>query len=358
MISLDGFRHDYVRRVATPHFDRLGAEGAHAGRLIPPNPSLTFPGHASLATGVRPEVHGILANRFFDRARGSYSYDDDVTWYNVDPLWIHATRQGVRTHVFHWVGSAGARDGVAPAEWRRFSKIKDDVKVAQILAWTQAPEATRPRLIMSYFAGCDHVGHEHGPQSRAVEVCIGENDARLGRVLAGLAEAPDRWTLVLVSDHGMTATQAELNPLPAFKAAGVKARIVLGGSMAHVYLDAGQDLDAALAVGAALPHTRAVVPTERHATRTGDLMLLADFGVRYSTRPPPPGAKIQLAGHHGGDPSHPDMGAILYLWGAGVSPGAQVAQARAVDVVPTVCRLLGIAPPTQVEGAVQSTLLR
>lgn len=356
VISLDGFRHDYPDRVATPTFERLAREGARADRLIPPDPSLTFPGHASLATGVRPPRHGILANRFHDRVRGNYAYEDDPGWYEVPPLWIHTTRQGLRTHVYHWVGSGGAWQGTAPAVWYPFDKIPDDRKIDQILQWLNAPEPERPRLVMSYLAGCDHVGHEHGPDSPEVTACIAETDARLGRLLAGLAALAEPVTLLVVSDHGMTTTTGEVDPRPAFTALSPPPQVVIQGPTAHVYLAPGQDADAAAEQARALPHTRVSRPTgaERHPARTGDLVLHADFGVIY--RVPKPGQST-LPGHHGGDPLHPDMGAVFFAWGAGVEAGATPEQPRAIDLVPTVCALLGIAPPEGVEGVVVPGLL-
>ncbi len=357
VISLDGFRHDYPERTDTPTLDRLAREGVRATRLTPPSPSLTFPGHASLATGASPVRHGILANRFHDRVRGAYAYEDDPSWYDVDPLWIHSTRLGLRTHVYHWVGSGGARGGVEPAEWRPFAKIPDDKKVAQILAWLQAPAADRPRLIMSYFAGCDHAGHSHGPDSPQVTACVAETDARLGRLVAGLSALADPATLVLVSDHGMTRTTRQVDPRPAFTAIGLAPRIVIGGPVANVYLPAGADPDAAARAAASLPHTTVRRPTgaDRHPTRTGDLVLVADFGVQYSMAP---ASKPMLAGHHGGDPLHPDMGAIFFAWGDGIVPGAPLAAPRAIDVAPTLSALLGIPPPPGAEGEALTRILQ
>ena len=58
LVSFDGFRPDYLDRFPTPSFDRLAEAGARAA-LIPAFPSLTFPAHYSIATGLYPEHHGI-----------------------------------------------------------------------------------------------------------------------------------------------------------------------------------------------------------------------------------------------------------------------------------------------------------
>ena len=238
LISMDGFRHDYPDRVPTPHFDAIKVEGAAADRLIPPYPSQTFASHASMATGVVTERHGIMNNRFRDRNRGLFSYADQATWYDRAPLWIHATRQGVRSHVFHWIGSRGPYEGVEPAEARNYDNTTtDDEKVDTILGWLQGP--TPPRLIMSYFRGCDHAGHEHGPDSAEVTDCIVETDARLGRLRARLATLPHAITTIIVSDHGMTNTVGEINVYDAFFESKHAIDIIPSGPVAHLFMSIG-----------------------------------------------------------------------------------------------------------------------
>ena len=364
IISLDGFRADYAARVSTPTFDRLAREGARVDRLIPPDPSLTFPGHATLATGASPERHGILANSFFDRERGRFNYSDEVSWYEVDPLWTHAVRYGRRAHVFHWVGSAGARQGIEPV-WRAFdAKISDDTKVEQIIEWAQAPALARPQLIMSYFAGCDHQGHDHGPASPEVTACIGETDRRLGELLAGLEASGQPTTLMVVSDHGMLPTVGEVNPVVGLAEAGVKAHLEISGPVAHVYLDdrTPAGVAAAKAQAEKLAHLTVTVPAReaRHPARTGDLVLRAEAGWHFNrklkTYASAPGAPV-LPGHHGGDPEDPQVSAIWYAWGAGIKPGAHLPRARAHDVAPTAARLLGLPPLPAAEGSAQGAFL-
>lgn len=364
LISLDGFRADYPERTATPTLQRLAEEGVRVQRLIPPYPSLTFPGHATLATGASPPRHGILANSFYDRERGSYTYNDDVSWYEVDPLWIHTQRHGKRAHVFHWVGSSGPREGIETV-WRAYDKsITDDQKVDQILAWAQAPEAARPALIMSYFAGCDRLGHMIGPESPEVTECIAQNDARLGRLLEGLGALSVPSSLILVSDHGMASTQGEVNPQLVLQEAGVEARVVFSGSTAQVYLNdpSPENIEAALAAARQAPHTIVTQPSgaSRHPQRSGEIMLQAEpgwhFNRRLRTVIAPPDAPL-LPGHHGTDSEDPQMSAIAYLWGAGVRAGVSAQRLRAHDIAPTAAHLLGLPPLPAAEGEAALHLL-
>lgn len=368
VLSLDGFRHDYPARAATPAFDRMAAEGASAGRLIPPWPSQTFPGHATLATGVLAGRHGIVNNAFVDREKGLFRYGNGAVWYRAMPLWIHATRSGLRSHVFHWVGSEGAWQGTEPAFWRPYDKtVVDETKVEAIVGWLKQPPAERPRLVMSYLRGCDKAGHVHGPDSPEVTACVAEKDAAIGRVIDGLtalraAEPGWKTTLFVVADHGMMATRGALNVGPALAAAGVEAQVASSGPVSQVYFAPEADAAArekARDALAALPHAAVYGADElpaawgyRDPTRTGDLVVVAEPGWRFDDKLE--SAQVDLSaeglGHHGHDPLLPEMGAVFRAWGDGVAAGATVETLRAVDLVPTVCRVLGIAPPVHADG--------
>ena len=112
LVSLDGFRYDYPRKYAAPNISALGARGASAPEgMIPAYPSVTFPNHYTIVTGLYPEHHGIVGNSFYDPARKQvYSYHDpstevDGTWYGGTPLWVLAEQQGMRAACFFWPGS-------------------------------------------------------------------------------------------------------------------------------------------------------------------------------------------------------------------------------------------------------------
>ena len=371
VLSWDGLRHDFLEvhdaDGELTALRRIATEGVRAGRLTPVFPSSTFPGHVSMATGTYPDRHGIVDNRFYDRDNGLYLNRADANWLQAEPLWIAAERQGVPAATYFWVGSEtdwrgqGTRYRIAPFDSAR----PEAEKVDQILAWLRLPEAERPRLIMSYWAGTDRVGHDYGPLSRRVREQLAGQDAQLGRLLTGL-DAMNAWpytTLLLVSDHGMTETGAYLDLRSALADRDIAAR-VLGSPVANVFLNDPQQLEAAKAAIVSLGPVQVYegqrLPDDlrlRHPTRIGDLVVV--------TEPPyvltrPDGFKGMLVallsafgwsfGGHGYDPSLPDMGAVFMALGRGVEPGLDVAEVRQIDVAPTVARLLGIDPPLQAEG--------
>ncbi|MCY3793217.1 MAG: ectonucleotide pyrophosphatase/phosphodiesterase, partial [Gammaproteobacteria bacterium] len=283
LVSMDGVRHDLLDDAPLPALQRMQREGARAERLIPVYPSNTFPGHVSIATGTWPDVHGVIDNHFEDAERGVYRYEDDAEWIKAEPLWAAAERQGLPAAAYFWIGSEtdwngiSARHRVSPFDPSR----PEAEKVQQMLRWLRLPQAQRPRLIMSYWAGVDSVAHRTGPADPAVVEQLRIQDAALRQLLAGI-DAMQMWptlTLVVVSDHGMTATGELIDAAAVLADAGVKAR-VLGSAVANVYLEDAQDLETAATALAILKnvsvHRRDEVPAAwrlRHEGRTGDLVV-------------------------------------------------------------------------------------
>ena len=372
LLSLDGIRSDYPDRDRLPSFERMAKEGMRAGRMRPVFPSNTFPNHVSLATGTYPDRHGILDNRFWDRKRGLYDYGKGKgpSWLEAEPLWAAAERQGIPAATFFWVGSE--------TPWRgqtiRYAKLPFDAdvlegeKVDQILAWLALPGERRPGLIMSWWHGADAAGHRFGPDSSEVAEALKGQDAELARLFAGIdhRDAWDEVTVIVVSDHGMIAVTESVSLGEVLEAAGIRARVQFGSSVSHVFLDDPGDLTRAqdvLADDEGLRIYRGVdLPAELrigHPQRNGDLVILIDpprvfyelsglrrayLGLRALWNPD---AEV---GMHGFDPGRSDMGAIFFALGRGVTPGYRQTEIRAIDVAPTVARLLGIEAPAQSEG--------
>jgi hypothetical protein len=365
ILSLDGVRHDYLDRAEFPAFDRIARDGLRASRLVPVYPSSTFPGHVSLATGATPAVHGIVDNRFWDRARRErFDYANDASWIEAEPLWAAAERQGVPAATFFWVGSetdwhgVGARFRVAPFD----AKIGEAAKVARILAWLDLPTRERPRLVMSWWHGADRAGHANGPDDPDVVEELASQDRQLGALLAGL-DARGAWshtTLFVVSDHGMTRAEHSVPIARALRSAKVRAHLEVGTSVTHVFVDDPAELARAERVLAGLAGVhvdrREALPASLHLShpaRTGDLVARVEPPYTFADAGPFARARELLGKHrgvHGYSPDHPDMAGIFLAIGRGVPAGARPPAVRTIDVAPTVARLLGIDPPRDAEG--------
>ena len=215
MVSLDGFRYDYAKKYGAKHLLALGAEGAVATQgMIPAYPSLTFPNHYTLVTGLYPEHHGIVANSFYDPARKQrYSYNDSATvtdgsWYGGTPLWVLAEKQGMRSACFFWPGSEAEIAGMRPTYYLKFDDhFPDDKRIQQVIAWLRLPAAQRPHFITLYYSTVDHAGHQYGPDSPQTAAAVAHVDQLMSGLWAALAKLQLPVDLIVVSDHGMEREQ-------------------------------------------------------------------------------------------------------------------------------------------------------
>ncbi|MDX1545586.1 MAG: ectonucleotide pyrophosphatase/phosphodiesterase [Rhodothermales bacterium] len=215
MISIDGFRADYLDRYEAPTLARLAREGVRAEALIPAFPTKTFPNHYTLVTGLYPSHHGIVANTMYDPVfDAGFSLGDreavrDARWWEGEPLWVTAERQGRRTAPYFWPGSEAAIQGVRPTYWKVFDdRVPGAQRVDDVLGWLALPAEERPAFLTLYFSDVDHAGHDYGPDAPETAAAVRRVDGYLARLVDGLAARGllDAINLIVVSDHGMAAT--------------------------------------------------------------------------------------------------------------------------------------------------------
>jgi predicted AlkP superfamily pyrophosphatase or phosphodiesterase len=356
MISLDGTTPADVVAAELTTLSALVRRGAVATHLVPVFPTNTFPNHVSLVTGVLPAVHGIVNNVFIDPQRGLFRYSNDPTWLEVEPLWAIASRHGVVSAAYHWVGSEGPwRNGHGPRYWKPFDAATPEAeKVEQILAWLDIESpAERPRLITSWFRGADRSGHHLGPGSSEVHASLRRQDRALARLVAGLEEraAFESTTLLVVSDHGMAPVTRNVDLKAALRAAGIEAHAFGGGGLATVSVPGGDDdvakvVEVAGSLGLAARRPGAASGDPSLASpRFGDVIVLAPVGTAISGASGAP-----MRGAHGYPPDEPDMGALLIAAGHGIVPGSRLGGVRTLDVAPTLLAWLGIPPPGWMQG--------
>ena len=360
LISLDGTRPADVTAADLGAVAALREEGAAASSMIGVSPSNTFPSHVSLVTGVAPERHGLVNNRFFDPALGEFAREDIPRWIEVEPLWSWLAGRGVVSAAYYWVGSEGPwpPTGRGPRHWKPFSsKTTEKTKVEQILAWMDLEDVSQhPRFISSWFHGADHAGHADGPGAPSVRESLRVQNAAIEALVAGLESrgAFAFTTLVFVSDHGMVGAQRGVNLGTVLRAGGVSARVRGIGGFASVYLAAPDDraqveraIEIALGQGLEA-HARADAPRDwrvGHA-RFGDVVVRAPIGTAITY----PGLAIE--GFHGYPPEAESMRSVFFARGRGARPGTDLGVVRSVDVAPTVLHLLGFEPPEWMEGDV------
>ena len=371
LVSIDGFRPDYLDRGITPNLSRLAAEGV-TGPMRPSFPSKTYPNHWTLVTGLRPDRHGITANSMEDPARPSETFTmatDDPFWWNAaPPVWVTAEKAGIPTASMFWPGSVvgwgGTRgsewpnyvaNGTRPTDWQAFSQQMPDAnRVRTVLDWMRRPAATRPRFVTTYFDVVDTAGHSHGPTSPEVDAAIADVDRAIGELVAGLAEQGQPANLIVVSDHGMTATSSDRVIALDQLVPPAHARVFESGPYATFVPQPGRE--AAVAGALLKPHAhlqcwrKAEIPARFHYgsnPRVPPFLCLADDGwMTYKTAPTTPFSR----GDHGYDNALPSMRALFIANGPAFAPGRRLEAFDNVSVAPLLRTLLGLPADSTLDG--------
>ncbi|MBL8547537.1 MAG: alkaline phosphatase family protein [Hyphomonadaceae bacterium] len=368
LISLDGFRPDYLDRGITPALSELAADGVRAS-MRPSFPSVTFPNHYTLVTGLHPGRHGLVNNRMEDPQRPGAVFtlqdrnvaSDEIWWADGTPIWVTAERQGVRTGTMFWPGSEYEIHGQRPSRWRNFDQsLPGFARTDVLLSWLDVPEAERPRFFTLYFDLVDTAGHRFGPDALETNAAIAEVDAAIGRLVAGLNARgyAGRVNFVIAADHGMAPQAAdaiiELDP----RISPQQAHVLWDGQVAAVQPLPGQEAAVEQALIGRGEHGECWRKSELPARfdysehrRIPAIVCLADTGWRYRSTQLQQYATPALGGH-GWDPQAPEMAAVFIANGPAFRRGATLPSFENVSVYPLLARLIGVTPePNQGDPA-------
>lgn len=370
LISLDGVHPDFLGRGDTPHLDRLAAEGVRAAWMRPSYPSLTFPNHYTIVTGLRPDRHGIIHNTMHDAELGGFTLKNrdavgDGRWWEGEPLWVTAEKAGLPTATLSWPGSEAEVQGVRPRRWHPYDETRPIAdRVATVAGWLAEPQATRPRLATLYFEHPDSAAHAHGPRSQELRAALREVDAAVGELLAQLDRSGARayTDIVVVSDHGMAEVPEGQVVAVEDMADPQDAALVSAGQVVGFRPLPGRE---------AAAERRLLGRHDRYQCWRRD-ELPAHWHYGRHPRVPPivcqmdvgwdavPGAWLPrrapgTRGSHGYDPAAPEMRAVFIANGPSFRDGVELAAFDNVDVHPLLAHLLGLAPAAG-DGSIDALL--
>jgi len=356
LVSLDGFRYDYAKKYHADHLLALATQGASAPEgMLPSYPSITFPNHYTIVTGLYPEHHGIVANEFYDPARKqTYGYSmvgkelADGTWYGGTPLWVLAEQQGMRSASFFWVGSEADVQGVRPSYYLRFDgKFPNGKRVEQVLAWLHLPPEQRPHMITLYFSDTDSAGHRYGPDSPQVADAVRELDGEIGKLEDGIKESKLPVDLIVLADHGMAAVKGGPIDLDHFGLDPSQFALIVDSALYPKSEDGAQKAYEAMR-GKSDKFTvyrRAQVPAYLHFNsnpREGDPVIVAN-GPYYINAAADPNGRRAPVGMHSFDVTRmPEMKALFVAAGPDIRPGVSLEPFENVDVYPLIAKILGL----------------
>ena len=369
LISLDGFRWDYLDRPGAVHLRALAAAGVRAERMVPAFPSKTFPNHYSIVTGLYPEHHGIVANSMQDSVLGHFAIGDnpatqDGRWWFGEPIWVTAEKQGVRSASYFWPGSEAPIEGVRPTWYKKYDgKVPRADRVRDVLDWLALPADSAPRMITAYFSDADDAGHSYGPLSAQVDSAIVRVDSAVGAIVDGIAKMglTGKVNVIVVADHGMTEISGarsiflddylSLDSLEVIDWTPVAAIAPKQGRDNYVYAKL-HGANSHLAV-----YRKADVPARFHfneGSRITAIVAIADEGWTITThqrasRAPRGGS----GGTHGYDNQLPSMGALFVAEGPAFKRGLRVPPFQNIHVYALLAQLLHLQP-AHTDGSLDS----
>ncbi|NNG11180.1 MAG: alkaline phosphatase family protein [Arenibacter sp.] len=369
LISLDGFRWDYMERFNPPNMSGFIQEGVKAVSLVPSFPSKTFPNHYTIATGMYPDKHGILANSFYSNAKDLiYSIRnremvEDGSFYGGAPIWVQADKAAMVSASYFFVGSEADIMGIRPTYYHRYDgKIKNDDRVAEVLKWLALPEKERPHMITMYFSDMDDVGHRFGPNNDEVlKKTVFNLDRSLGDLFNGVDATGLPVNIIIVSDHGMAEqSAANLIPIEDIKNDNLYSTID-NGAIVNIHPKKGVHIDSIFRYLKTKEKHFSVYKTKNtpgfeyspENKDWGAIQLIPDYSYYFLSSRGIEARKKNpntLFGVHGYDPKYKEMHGIFYANGPAFKKGYEVSSVKNIHIYPLMCKILGLKIPNNIDG--------
>jgi predicted AlkP superfamily pyrophosphatase or phosphodiesterase len=402
LISLDGFAGYALEdaRLPVPNLRRLAREGAVARRMQTINPTVTWPNHTSMVTGVPAAQHSVLYNGLLVRGGAGEPvrvepWRDKAELVKVPTVYDLAHQAGLTTAEVDWVAVQNA----PTITWsfaeipKTTGRIEQEMIAAGLVSekditefqkasitwrdqiWSQAAiyilEKHRPNLLLFHLLNTDSVQHRYGPRSLAAGSALALADARVGELYRALESAKmlDRTTILIVADHGFKVAKKQIHPNALLRKEGL-LRVVDGkvrcdayavpeGGTAMVYVTAAAgkpEIAARLKkMFAGLEGVDRVIEPSEYASlglpspeqndRMADLVLAAKDSYAFTGSHQGDAVAAggaEPTGSHGYLNSDPEMDAIFIAWGRGIRKGVKLDSVRNLDLAPTIAALLGL----------------
>ena len=363
LISMDGFRYDYLDKANTPNFDKLVNTGASAKALIPVFTSKTFPNHYSIATGMYAENHGLIANTFFaNDLNKQYSIRDrnaveNGAFYGGEPIWVTAESQNVISASYFWVGSEAVIKGLQPTYWKKYNqKVSFESRIDSVISWYSKPVQSRPRLILLYFHEPDWTGHEYGPNSNETISQIENMDNVFGNLISKISKLSiyNNLNIIIVSDHGMTDVKPDRTIDLSLVTDLSNMRVNGSGPTVFISSESKKQLKQTYKqlknIDNADVYWKQNIPKRfhyRNHVRIPDLLVVANEG--WSLMPLGHGSSTPK-GSHGYDNQLDNMKAIFMAKGPSFKKGYRRDEFENIHIYPLITHILGIKSYPNIDG--------
>lgn len=371
MISTDGFRYDYAKKYNAENLLKYSNSGIQAKAMIPSYPSITFPNHWSLITGLYPSHHGLVDNFFYDyQLQKNYAMNkkeivENGTWYGGIPLWALAEKQGIVSASLQWVGSASDAGGKRPTYYYPYhEKFKPSEKVDKVMNWLKLPDDKRPHFIAMYFPEVDGAGHHFGPEAKETETAVHLIDEAIGNLVKKVNDLGlKNVNFIFVSDHGMIKVDGG-NPLeiPAMlfnkerfdfynSQTLVRVHVKNSAEVKSVFkeLKANKTDDYEVYLDKKLPKYLHFATRDDRYNRIGQILLIPKAPKVFLEK-----NQTTSVGKHGYDPKLvPEMKATFFAWGPEFKNNLVIDEFSNVNVYPLVAEILDLKLENKIDGKIK-----
>ena len=363
LISLDGFRYDYLDKFKPDMLNQLARKGVRAKWMIPSFPTKTFPNHYSIATGLYPENHGIIENNIYDFGAifkiDKRSEVQNPRWWFGEPIWVTAEKQGQIAASYFFVGSETAIKGETPTFWRTYNgKVPSEMRVDKVLSWFDLPVQKRPTMISMYFSDPDDAGHEFSPDAEEMKYAVSNVDRYIKRLYDGLRarKIEETVNLIIVSDHGMATVDLRNTIfLDDYFDFDLAEEILWTDEIVQIFPKAGKENEIYSKIKN-LKHTtcwkKADIPSRLHyrkSPRIAPIICSSEEGwmttnhKRYEDWVKDRDIN-QVRGAHGYDNKYQSMQATFIAHGSAFKNGLIAEPFENVNVYNLMCNILGLKP--------------
>lgn len=368
LISADGFRYDYLKKYNAQNLLRFAESGVTAKAMIPSFPTITFPNHWSLITGLYPSHHGLIDNFFYDHkkekfyAMSSKENAEDGTWYGGEPLWSLAEKNGTLSASMMWVGSASNAGGMRPSYYYHYhEKFSPAEKVEKVLNWLKLPENVRPHFISLYFPEVDGSGHHFGPDAKETAEAVQLIDDAVKNLVEKVNQLGlKNVNFIFVADHGMIKVDTE-NPLEIPQMLRDKTRFDYYNAQTLVRVvvkdptevkAAYRDLmknktdDYEVYLDKRFPRKLKFSARDDRFNRIGQILLVPEPSKIFLEN-----GKKTSVGKHGYNPYKvPEMKAVFVAFGPAFKENKKIGEFQNVNVYPVVTDILGLKISELIDG--------
>lgn len=363
LISIDGFRHDYFDKYKPQFLNEISEVSVKAEYMTPAFPSVTFPNHYTIVTGLIPPHHGLVGNNMLNPETGerySLRNQEAITnpdWYAGVPIWSLAESQNMLSACFYWPGSEAKIAGYLPTYYYPYAEDKGvEERIDQIVNWLEMPAAERPHLITFYMPDVDHAGHRYGPNAYETETSVQYIDGAIRKLTEAVAKTELPVNFVFLSDHGMIEVDRE-NPIRLPKIDPELMDVVVNGTYTSIFVKDTKKVDKVyryfqdevtdqykVYLKTNVPEKYQFSSKEDKHNRIGDIVLIADAPFYFTNRTPIPGAHGYLA------EDTPEMNTVFMAWGPNIQKGKQIEGFKSIHVYPLLAELLGLKYDHEIDG--------